>query len=150
MSLDTDSERTACSKADRGWSQMIEAWEARLVGNSADDDVRYKVARYLAKLRGFRYLDAGAVAKMPVEDIVERVEAISALGNEPDTLEAAALLGTVPEPRITVTKALELYWSLAREKTFGRSEDELRRGEAPRKTAFQIRPFCHWGLEQGF
>ena len=114
---------------------MIEAWEARLAGNSEDAEARYEAARDLARARGFRYLDAGAVAKLPVEDVVERVEAIPAPANQPDAIEAAALLGTVPEPRITVTKALELYWTLAKEKTFGKSEDQLRRWEAPRKKA---------------
>ncbi|RMA44106.1 DUF6538 domain-containing protein [Rhodophyticola porphyridii] len=135
ISLHTDSETVARSKADRAWSQMIEAWEARLAGNSVDADARYEAARDLARARGFRYLDAGAVAKLPVEDVVERVEAIPAPANQPDALEAAALLGTVAEPRITVSKALELYWGLAKEKTLGKSEDQLRRWEAPRKKA---------------
>ncbi|WP_375552331.1 DUF6538 domain-containing protein [Rhodophyticola porphyridii] len=135
ISLHTDSETVAHSKADRAWSQMIEAWEARLAGNSTDAETRYEAARDLAQARGFRYLDAGNVAKQPVEDVVERVEAIPAPANQPDPVEAAALLGTVPEPRITVTKALQLYWTLAREKTFGKSEDQLRRWQAPRKKA---------------
>lgn len=133
ISLHTDSETVAKSKADRAWSQMIEAWEARLAGNSVDANLRYGAARDLAAARGFGYLDAGAVAKMPVEEVVERVEAISAPGGEP----AAALLGSVPEPQMKITKALELYWSLAREKTFGKSEDQQRRWEAPRKKAIK-------------
>lgn len=137
ISLHTDSETVAHSKADRAWSQMIEAWEARLAGNSEDAEVRYEAARDLARARGFRYLDAGAVAKLPVEDVVERVEAIPFPVNDPDVIEAAALLGAVPEPRITVTKALDLYWTLAREKTFGKSEDQLRRWEAPRNKAIK-------------
>ncbi len=137
ISLHTDSETVAHSKADRAWSQMIEAWEARLAGNSADAEGRYEAARDLARARGFRYLDVGAVAKLPVEDVVERVEAIPAPAKQPDVVEAAALLGTVREPRITVTKALELYWTLAREKTFGKSEDQLRRWEAPRNKAIR-------------
>ncbi len=137
ISLHTDSEMVAHSKADRAWSQMVEAWEARLAGNSEDAEARYETARDLARARGFRYLDAGNVAKLPVEDVVARVEAIPAPANQPDPVEAAALLGTVPEPRITVTKALDLYWTLAREKTFGKSEDQLRRWEAPRKKAIK-------------
>ena len=135
ISLHTDSETIARSKADRAWSQMIEAWEARLAGNSADAEARHEAALELARARGFRYLDAGAVATLPVEDVVERVETIPAPANQPDAIEAAALLGTVPEPRITVTKAMELYWGLAKEKTLGKSEDQLRRWEAPRKKA---------------
>ncbi|MEQ8657448.1 MAG: hypothetical protein RIC24_09090 [Hyphomicrobiales bacterium] len=137
ISLHTDSQTIALSKANRAWSQMIEAWEARLAGKREDADVRYEAARDLARARGFLYLDAGAVAKLPIETVVERVEAIPAPANQPDPFEAAALLGTVPQPRITVTKALELYWTLAREKTFGKSEDQLRRWEAPRNKAIK-------------
>ncbi len=121
ISLHTDSETVVRSKADRAWRQMIEAWEARLAGNSEDAEARYEAARDLAQARGFRYLDAGHVAKLPVEDVVEHVGAIPVPANQPDVAEAAALLGTAPEPRITVTKALELYWTLAKEKTFGKS-----------------------------
>ncbi|ABD56438.1 DUF6538 domain-containing protein [Jannaschia sp. CCS1] len=137
ISLHTDSETVARSKADRAWSQMIEAWEARLAGNSADAEARHEAARDLARTRGFGYLDAGAVAKLPVEDVVERVEAIPVPAKQPDPVEAATLLGTVPKPRTTVTKALELYWTLAREKTFGKSEDQMRRWEAPRNKAIK-------------
>lgn len=136
ISLHTDSQTIALSKANRAWSQMIEAWEARLAGKREDADVRYEAARDLARARGFLYLDAGAVAKLPIENIVAG-RAIPTPANQPDGIEAATLLGTVPNPHITVTKALELYWSLAREKTFGMSEDQLRRWEAPRKKAMK-------------
>jgi integrase len=135
ISLHTDSETIARSKADRAWSQMIEAWEARMAGNSLDAELRYAAARDLAQARGFRYLDAGTVAKLPAEEVVTRVETVPFQANRPDAVEAAALLGTVPEPRTMVTKALELYWSLAGEKTLGKSEDQRRRWEAPRKKA---------------
>lgn len=104
-------------------------------GGDYHAEARYEAARDLARARGFRYLDAGAVAKLPVEYVVGCVEAIPTQANQPDTIEASALLGTIPDPRITVTKALELYWGLAKEKTLGKSEDQLRRWEAPRKTA---------------
>jgi hypothetical protein len=135
ISLHTDSETIARSKADRAWSQMIEAWEARLAGNSLDAEVGYQAALDLARAKGFRYLDAGTVARLPVEEVVRRVEAVPIQANQPDAVEAAAILGTVPEPRTTVTKALELYWTLAKEKTLGKSEDQRRRWEAPRKKA---------------
>lgn len=67
------------------------------------------------------------MAKLPIEEVVERVEAVPAPANQPDPVEAAALLGIVPEPRISVTKALELHWGLAKEKTLGKSEDQMRR-----------------------
>jgi hypothetical protein len=38
ISLHTDFETIARSKADRAWSQMIEEWEARLAGNGLDPE----------------------------------------------------------------------------------------------------------------
>ena len=131
ISLHTDSETMAKSKADRAWAQMIEAWEARLAGDTEDAEARFAAAQELARVRGMRYLDVGRVARLPVESLVERVEAIAA------PVEAAALLGTVPEPEMTVTKALESYWTLAREKTLGKSADQLRRWRNPRIGAWR-------------
>ena len=132
ISLHTDSETVAKSKADRAWLQMIEAWEARLAGDTEDAEARYAAAQELARVRGFRYLDAGRVAKLPLEALIERVEAVPAPAGQPDKAEVAAIMGTVPEPQLTVSKALDLYWTLAREKTFGKSEDQLRRWKKPR------------------
>ena len=135
ISLHTDSRTVADSKADIAWSQMIEAWEARLAGDTDDAEARFAAAQEVAKVRGFRYLDVGRVAKLPVEALVERVEAISAPAGQPDMIEGAALLGTVLEPALTVSKALDSYWTLAREKTLGKSEDQLRRWRNPRLKA---------------
>jgi hypothetical protein len=135
ISLHTDSGTRAGAKAERAWGQMVEAWEARLAGDTGDAEARHAAALELARVRGFRYLDAGVVAKLPVAEVLERVEAVPAPAGRPDLVEAAALLGTVPEPRITVAWALDLYWGLGREKTFGKSPDQLRRWENPRRKA---------------
>ncbi len=59
LSLHTDSASLAHSKADRAWAQIVEAWEARLHGDTDDADRRLAAAKELAAVRGFRYLDAG-------------------------------------------------------------------------------------------
>ena len=132
ISLKTDSETVARSKADQAWANMVEAWEARLAGNTDDADARIAAAHDLAKARHFRYLDVGRVAKLPTDELVERVKAIPGRADRPNMTEAAALLCTVPEPRLTITNALDAYWTLAREKTLGKSEDQLRRWRNPR------------------
>lgn len=137
ISLHTDSETGAPSKAERAWGQTVEAWEARLAGDTDDAEARHAAARELARVRGFRYLDLGSVATLPVAELVERLEAVPAGAGKPGAVEAAALLGTVPEPRISVSRALELYWPLACEKIFGKSPDQLRRWEKPRKKAIR-------------
>jgi integrase len=135
ISLHTDSETVARSKADRAWGNLVEAWEARLAGDAEDADARHAAAHELARIRGFRYLDVGLVSRLPVDELVARVEAIGARRAAPDTVEASALLGTVPAPSLTLEKALELYWGLAREKTLGKSEDQIRRWKNPRLKA---------------
>lgn len=135
ISLHTDSETVARSKADRAWGQLVEAWEARLAGDTEDAEARHAAAHELARIRGFRYLDVGLVSRLPVEELVARVEAIGARRVAPDSVEASALLGTVPAPSLTLEKALELYWSLARDKTLGKSEDQVRRWKNPRVKA---------------
>jgi len=135
ISLHTDSETIARSKAEFAWAQLIEAWEARLAGDTGDAEARHGAAQELARIRGFRYLDVTRVAGLPAPELIARIEALERGRAAPSPQEAAALLGTVPSPEITLEKALELYWTLAREKTFGKSADQLRRWKNPRVKA---------------
>ncbi|MEM6898146.1 MAG: DUF6538 domain-containing protein [Pseudomonadota bacterium] len=132
ISLHTDSETIARSKADEAWRHMTEAWEARLSGCSEAAAERYEAALELAQLRGFRYLDIQKVSELPIDKLVERVEAVPEVMGTPDTIEATALLGAAEKPEITVNNALQLYWSLAREKVIGKSDDQIRRWRNPR------------------
>ncbi|MGR3661003.1 MAG: DUF6538 domain-containing protein [Paracoccaceae bacterium] len=132
ISLHTDSESVAASKADRAWAQMIEAWESRLAGDSDDADARFAAAREIADVRGVRYLDVGKVARLPLDPLLDRVEAVAEPAKVPDQFEGAALLGTIPEPALTISKALDLYWDLDREKLIGKSADQIRRWRNPR------------------
>ncbi|AML50410.1 DUF6538 domain-containing protein [Falsihalocynthiibacter arcticus] len=135
VSLHTDSEKIAATKASAAWAEMIEAWEARLAGHSEDAERRFEAARELAQARGFRYLPAKQVSALPNEALLERVEAIRSVNGKPDKLDAGAFLGGASEPRLTVQRALDLYWSLTKDKTFGKSDDQLRRWRNPRLKA---------------
>ncbi len=132
ISLHTDSEAVARSKADRAWGQMVEAWEARLAGDTEDAETRLAAAHELARIRGHRYLDVGRVSKLPLRRACGARGSRLRPGGVPDRAETTALIGTAQEPQITVTKALDFYWTLAREKTLGKSEDQLRRWRNPR------------------
>ncbi|MEC5321763.1 DUF6538 domain-containing protein [Aurantimonas sp. A3-2-R12] len=131
ISLHTDSENEAKRKAPVAWSLMEAAWEARLAGEVDDAERRYEAARNLAAMRGFRYLPVEKVAALPRQERLERLEAVMRNG-EPDRIEAAAILGGVTPPPITVNRALEMFWTLARDRTLGKSEDQLRRWKNPR------------------
>ena len=96
---------------------------------------RYTSARDLAAIRGFRYLDVAEVAELPIAPLVKRVQAVEHAPSALDPIEAAALLGTVEKPALLLNQVLDLYWSLAHEKTLGKSADQLRRWQNPRKKA---------------
>lgn len=131
MSMHTDSRSVATSKANAAWDQLIEAWEAKLAGDTSDAEARFQAARDLAAIRGFRYLNAASVAKLPLGELLARIDAVPAPKNKPDFLEAAAVLGGAREPEITISRALELFWTLAADRTLGKSPDQLRRWRNP-------------------
>lgn len=135
MSLHSDSRTVALSKAQRIWDELIEVWEARLAGDHEEAAARFAAAENLAQLRGFRYLSAAKVKTLPLSELLDRVEAISERDGLPEPAEAAALMGTVEAPTLTLSAALEAYWTLARDKTLGKSADQVRRWENPRKKA---------------
>ena len=132
VSLHTDSENAAKAKAVVAWDNLIGAWEAKLRGDSSDAEARFEAARELAQRRGFQFAPAAKVAKLPTDELLRRIEAVPETGGEPDKLEAAAILGGAAEPPITVSRALELYWTLADDRTDGKSEDQMRRWKNPR------------------
>ena len=67
ISLHTDSESVAKSKAPVAWEHLVEGWEARLAGDTGDAERRFEAARELAAARGFRYLPAAQIASLPRE-----------------------------------------------------------------------------------
>ncbi len=135
VSLHTDSEALAATKEVTAWANMVEGWEALLAGDSSDAETRFAAARELASARGFRFMKVADVAKLEREELLTRIEAVPQTRSGPNLIEAAAILGGAVEPGITVSKALELYWTLAKDKTFGKSEDQLRRWKNPRVKA---------------
>lgn len=135
LSLGTDSPTEAEAKAEIVWQKLVAGWEAMLSGDTSNAEARFQAARDLAEARDFSYLEIRKVAKLPTDDLLKRVDAIPMRDGRPVKSEAEALLGAVPPPEITLTRALELYWDLAREKTLGKSPDQLRKWQNPRKKA---------------
>lgn len=141
ISLHTDSEAIAKIKAPKVWASMIEAWEARLAGDTTDAEKQYDAARDLAAARGYRFLTASAVAKLPTAEFEARTDevmAASAKAGQPDLALARALLGGAAPPEITVSRALDLFWEVVgKSETANKSPDQVRRWRNPRIKAFK-------------
>jgi len=132
ISLHTDLEDVARRKASAVWAEMLEAWEAKLHGDTEDYDQRIGAARHLAGIRGYRYLPAAQVAKLPPDQFYDRVRRSMRKDGAFDMKEAEALLGAVPKPKLTLSQCLYEFWKLAADRTSGKSEDQIRRWRNPR------------------
>lgn len=135
ISLATDSFEVARRKAPEVWAQMIEAWEAKLDGHGGDGEARMKAARNLAQRRGYRYLDAPDVARLPLDEILQRIESAVDRRGRLDMKEAEAALGLVPAPAMTVSQVFDEFYKVAGDRVLGKSPDQLRRDKAPRLKA---------------
>lgn len=137
ISLHTDSETTARAKAAVVWAEMIEAWEAKLDGATTEGAERLKAAKRLAQRRGRTYYPADQVARLPLEELLQRIEAVVNRRGEIDLGEAEALLGGVPVPALSVSDALDTYWKVEAARFIGKSEDQIRRAKNPRIKAIR-------------
>lgn len=132
MSLRTDSESIAREKEPLVRAELIEAWEAEVRGAQSIARERFEAAKDLAARRGFNWRPAKEVAELPLNELLDRVEASEGTRGEPDAFRAEAMLGGAQEPVLNVTAALEAFWDLAADKTRGMSPDQIRRWRNPR------------------
>jgi len=135
ISLHTDSLAEAQQKASTTWQQLLAGWEARLAGDTSDAEKRFVAAKQLAQARNFRFLPSDQIASLPSSDLTERIDSSSIANDKIDAIEASAVLGGVTPPKINVTRALELFWTLAAEKTLGKSKGQIRRWHNPYRKA---------------
>ena len=136
VSLHTDSESVAKLKAPQAWQDLVAGWEAKQAGASEDAVARFAAARDIAARKGFNYIPGSQVLDLQTTEFLLRARAISedSMG-EPDTVEAAAMLGTVPAPKVTVSHAMELYFSYSKGRTVGMKETQKKKWEAPIRQA---------------
>lgn len=130
-----DSRRLADEKAPAVWTEQVAAWKARLSGNDPIAIKHFEAVQDLATSKGVRYMPLDQVAQLPIDTLLDRIETIAKRDQRPDTMQAAAVLVTKQPLAPTVTQALEAYWTPAKDLTFGKSEDQKRRWENPRKKA---------------
>ena len=135
LSLHTDSLEIAKRKAPQVWAEMIEAWEAKLDGDSKEGEARLTAARNLAQRRGFRFLHVRDVAKLPLEQIVQRMDMIPDSPSKADLPIIEVALGTPAKSAIKVSEAFDEFYEISADLIHGKSEDQIRRHKNPRQKA---------------
>ncbi|WP_422071516.1 DUF6538 domain-containing protein [Tranquillimonas rosea] len=135
VSLRTDSRSIAMQKAEWVWLEHIEGWEAKLKGDSSQAFERFRAAQDLAATRGFQFLTADRVAALPIDQLLERVEAARDRTGAPDTREAAAVLGGVQEPQLMLSGFVSHDEEISRYENRYKSDQQMRLWRNPRKRA---------------
>ncbi len=126
VSLKTDSESAALGKAEAVWRGLLQSWEYALSGDTVTAEQRYLWAMSTAQRMGFDYLPVAEVAKLPIDEILSRIEAAS------DEQSEDAVLGLAPVPEVRVSDVLSAYLTCYPETEHGKSSDQIRRYRNPR------------------
>ncbi len=70
------------------------------------------------------------LAQNDISEIANRVKAIE--GFEGNTKRSEAVLGTAPQPDITLSEALEIFWTITKDRTMNKSDQQIRKWRNPR------------------
>lgn len=138
VSLHTDSLREARIRADSVWAKMIGAWEALLAGEIAAADEQMEAARRIAKVHGFRYRPVDEIAKGPLEDLLARIEAATTRDGKLDPQLFPALLGSIAPPKITILRALDIFFDLSKDRIMDMTRNQERVWRNARTRAFGL------------
>lgn len=133
----TNSERDARIKAAAVEAEFMAYWEALAAGRSDDAVASYDAAVKLAHAHSFLYRPASDLPSGPLESILKRIESlVRSDGSFAPPLVAAAVLGGVDEPKVTITEALTDFIKFsAIERQTGKSERRIKRWRLPRVRA---------------
>ncbi|MBG6202700.1 integrase [Labrenzia sp. EL_13] len=103
-------------------------WASLVAGGGDQAEARYEAARARAKVLGhaYRRLD-DLVQDAPLEEIVERIVALRGKDGPQLDVDAEALLGGVPSPRVRLSKAHDIFIEhCAAEELSGKSTNQIK------------------------
>lgn len=136
QALRTDSEIVAERRA-AVVNEATEQYWRDLISNRSDNaKERYAAAIRIAQGLGVSYMPADELAQAPLHDIADRLTKVRGL--DPGKISEAnanALLGGVDKPNLTLSDALEEYWTLAEHVIRGKTEREIKKWRNPHKLA---------------
>lgn len=132
-SLRTDSEREARARLPAAEAAILAELDARLsMGQPQQPSDVFSAAVALAGTRGFAYHTAKDLANGPLEEILERLDAIKSA----DTPEMKqALLGGVDEPQLMLSQLVETVEKLCAQDNRYKSASQMRLWRNPRLRA---------------
>ena len=134
LALKTDSHQLAKQRASIFNSELEKLWADIITKGENNTFDKLLQAKEIARLHGFSYLTAEQVSKRPTIEIIQRLETIEEnIPNNPE--KVSAILGGQPHPSITLSQALENYFTFQKAELLNKSDDQVRKWKNPRKKA---------------
>jgi integrase len=113
---------------------LFARWRGLAAGRSSDPKQRHEDAVATAADLSFDYLEADAVAALPIVELTERIERLGDPSRQADQV-LRAVLGTVEAPPLLLSQLRDRYEGLAEVKLRDKSERQLRRWRTTRDLA---------------
>ena len=108
------------------WSQLISLGQVA----SKDD---FQQINDRAKLMGFQYRSIDELVSVPLHKLVNRLQTLPKVKNEPEMIEA--LMGGTEAPLYSTSQALEIFWEISSHEILNKSEEQIRKWRNPIKKA---------------
>lgn len=135
-SLKTDSESVAQQRAQILNIELEKIWQHLSTLGTTDHESMYQKAVRLARMSGLQYLPAQSVAQEDIEQIVLRILQLRDTANaQHNETQVQAILGGVSRSKLPLSEAFQEYLSFEKQNLHGRSENQIRKWENPRKKA---------------
>lgn len=133
VSLGTADRVDAARRAAEFEAKLEQLWAALLAGESDSAWARYNAAVERARLEGFTYRSAEALAAGPEDEIVRRVRSL--VDRPGDKSARKALLGGATPPRVMVSNLVDEYARLMTAEHIGKRPEQIRRWSNARRLA---------------
>tara|TARA_R110000868_G_scaffold1211_2_gene9367 strand:- start:93801 stop:95093 length:1293 start_codon:yes stop_codon:yes gene_type:complete len=134
VSLKTDSKKIAIRKASKINAEIEAYWNSLLKTKRTHSDERFNDAVNLAKHIGFNYTPLDEIVSGDMREITKRVTVAHSKNNNPSAVKA--VLGTVKKPEVTLSRCIEIFWSITKNRVMNKSEKQIRDWRNTRMKAF--------------
>lgn len=125
IALGSRSEIAAQREAKSRWQHLLGEWERATARMRNPQALCLTVAQERAKALGYRYIDAAMVARLPLGEVLDRIDATVLPQGEIDMEVAEAVLGLVPVPK-RLTDAYDLFVEQNADRLVGMDGRQLR------------------------
>lgn len=128
VSLGTKCRKTAWRKAVVLNDQVEAYWQELAAKQQPHHNRQFRQTVRIARQMGFTYQPMATIAALSIEQIVARAMA----AERATETQIQALFGTMARPELPLSKVLDHFWELSKDRILNKSPDQVRKWRNPR------------------